>query len=76
MTLNSLLQIVLVFFYSKLYTSQYCEKSVTTFLDIIEVKPLTLQEMIDSINSLKHNKWAGWNLRILSTFCNIWPHFY
>lgn len=63
MTLNS--------FYSKLYTSQYCEKSAKSFLESIKVNPitnidqescdapLTIREIIDSINSLKHNKSPG-----------------
>ena len=58
-------------FYKDLYTSQYCETSATSFLDSVEVNhinigdrelcdaPLTLQEVIDSINTLKLNKSPG-----------------
>lgn len=58
-------------FYKKLYSSQYCEESANSFLDSVSVNqisktdkelgdcPVTVEEIIDAIKSLKVNKSPG-----------------
>lgn len=67
-------------FYSKLYTSQFCEGSAFSFLESIEVDninnidrdrggaPFTLLDITDAINCLKHNRSPGVD-GLTSEFC-------